>query len=60
MMFEKQGTHQFLAFVLVGKWMKILSHTGKYKSGMGSPVPFSTVEGEPLGNSNVQSPQRAF
>lgn len=45
MMFKKQGTYQFLAFVLVEKDRKILSYTNEYKIGMGSSVPFLIVEG---------------
>ena len=54
---KKQGntpSNQFLAFILVGKWMAILSYTQVQARGMGSPVRFLTVERGPLRNSYVQ------
>lgn len=58
MMFKKkQGntlSNQFLAFILVGKLMAILSYTQVQARGMGSSVPFLTVERGPLRNSYVQ------
>lgn len=61
---KKQGnlpSDQFLAFVLVGKWMKTLSHTDKYKQvAWVSQCHFLTTEGEHLKNFYVQFPQSTF